>query len=626
MQANYDHEQLIDYIEGELPPESMARVDALLATDPKLRRLIEAMKADRAALRAMPEEAMPFPVVDDLLAGMERQMLLGEAPGGEAADPITADAQRHRMRIGPRLLRVASYTGIAAVLAVVVSVVVIFLTDLTLFDELKPSHWETGATLADGSAGPHAREADRLALEDLDRIGTTDPTPPIDAGKAGEAADASLAMADTPSPSVPRDTFSKAGPVFRKDAGGEVAEAVTGDLANEVNGLVRLARADRSRFNAARVAGNRGQFALNLPSTDEANVKMEVVSDNARETTASLNTWLDANDAQIVPAKQALVGFDKEVAVGGAWLKTKVNGKAAAKMAARRPIEAYNDAYQLAPGDEVYCVVIDNKQVPELVAYMNQTRDGRQRARLVEAPQPQRLALAEVERAVRASEPAQPAESVANEMEQAEAAEASVADAVSRERSVVVEAELARQTPPMPTPEPVTAATTPVRQEQAAVAAQTDLEELAIESDAALAESVEGVTQAKPEAAGQEAEQLNTTTQSDRRTTVAGSVVPETVQQRQLVQQQKPAADHDEALLAEINAFNWGAVLGNQLPLANQTPLVLADPGRVVLPVVIRESRISDEDATLGERLDDTAEQPEAVPNGPLEVETDDAS
>jgi len=171
MQASYDHEQLIDYIEGELPPEAMARVDAMLAADARLRRLIEAMKADRKALRAMPADEVPYPIVDDVLGGLERQMLLGDASDSADIDPIEAEAQRRRMRIGPRVLRVVSYTGIAAALLLAGGVVVVTLSSSDLVNEADPNRWDAdGKTLAHADESASGGGGTRLGLDDLEQL------------------------------------------------------------------------------------------------------------------------------------------------------------------------------------------------------------------------------------------------------------------------------------------------------------------------------------------------------------------------------------------------------------------------------------------------------------------------
>ncbi len=600
MQANYDHEQLIDFIEGDLPPEGMARVDAMLASDPKLRRLIEAMKADRKALRSMPHEPVPVPVVDDLLVGMERQMLLGEAPVDEATDPIEVAAQRHRMRIGPRLLRVASYTGIAAALAFAASVVIIMLTESSLLEEADPELWGNGPAVTNATESADAKEAERLALADLDKIDMA-------------ARDALSAIGSGDTAAAPMDTLARADDRAFADPLVEAAESET-------------------TLNAAQVAGGPGQFALSLPDRDQTNVQIEVISDNAAETTRELHTWFARNDVQIVSADDALIGFgqsDFRLAEADS-ARADDDGKLAS---AKR---AEMDAYHLEPGDTVFCVVIDNEQVPELMSYMNRSRDGRQTANIIQSQQPQRLALAEVKRAVDHAQRGQAAApgaaaglgrdhtSIASKAQPSEPASV-VRPAAPSEQSHESEAGLAKD-----------GGLAPSVARELEPSAMPDFadDSVALEDDGTFArrQAVDAVAKndgnsndrglmAKQERA---AELADATQETARQAPVDSRASAQVADMEAADASDSPnvlpeaATDRmksDDLFLAEVNAFDWGSVLGNQLPLASSTPLVLSDRGRVVLPVVIRESRVAGR-----ARLVEPADASTPAPNAALEV------
>lgn len=637
MQGPYDHEQLIDYIEGELGPEAMARVDATLATDPKLRRLVEAMKADRKALRSMPADEVPYPIVDDVMGGLERQMLLGDAAEADQDDPIAVEAQRRRMRIGPRLLRIASYSGIAAALLVAGGVVVMTLSSSDLINEADPNLWgPDGRTLAQADTRDTPPAGSRLMLEDLDR--------PTDAAKAlGSAGDATTVAGAVTETAAELSTMAKggsddAGDAVRSKSAGSLADAAA--VADHVGKGGLDAGADRSGFqethvvNAARSWGNRGQFALSVPRPDEANLAIEVVSDDPRETTAALNAWLDVNGAQLVDADTALPELDKakqREVVAMAGTASKAGPMVGAVM-----------------NESVYCVVLDEEQVPELMAYMNNNRVGRQRAVLVEKQTPKRVALADVDAAVRTRDAA-----VATRR-------APAVDEQARFEADAEPAELVEATAPAKDGDdaklPGDAGAPVARASKASAPAAADPESVpsepmaqrgaigrvdaeAVDTEAAdtvvaeAEEQVGGAMQAKvaepaepvvpaaaePEPAELKQERLvDAATQAPPTEDVAGQSLALVDAAREATAPGQGLVLADARAIDELNTFNWGAVLGNQLPLAENTPLVFADRGRVVLPLVIREATGLDA-ASL--RMEVPIDEPgNPTPNAPAEI------
>jgi len=649
MQASYDHEQLIDYIEGELPPEAMARVDAMLAADARLRRLIEAMKADRKALRAMPADEVPYPIVDDVLGGLERQMLLGDASDSADIDPIEAEAQRRRMRIGPRVLRVVSYTGIAAALLLAGGVVVVTLSSSDLVNEADPNRWDAdGKTLAHADESASGGGGTRLGLDDLEQLDSVAKA----TGTAGDAAGAAVADAGR--------TFAKGGSkdadgTFRGKGAGKMASASRDAGANtegQVQGqAMRVADAgfhDRDTVNAARSWGNRGQFALSLPEPDQTNLAIEVVSDDPALTTAGLNAWLGLNDAQLVEASTVLVGYDADRSAGGDGATERAKTRAASQAAATSVTGPATES------GAIYCVVLDEEQVPELMAYMNNTRVGRQRAVLVEQQTPQRVALADVDAAVRSrsaevarrqSPAPRPADTAVEEAVRGKMP-GSVAKADAQQRADPVEGDLQRQVNSKVGAMAESASAAPAedalheaKQGKSQAVAQARQPSQAVLDDAQAAQAgvqadvtrdqtrgpgAGDVDSADPPAAQQELEpkreQLVDRALAQQPNATGPGDEPRT---QPAAEQDADAVVADARVMDEVNSFNWGAVLGNQLPLDQNTPLVLAQRGRVVLPVVIREARGLDAASLLAPPADAepaNAADP-AAPNAPAEVE-----
>jgi len=653
MHAHYDHEQLIDYIEGELPAEQMARVDAMLASDPKLRRLIESIKADRKALRAMPPDEAPRALVDDVMAGLERQMLLGEAPtDGDDVDEIAAEAQRNRMRIGPRLLRVASYTGLAAALAIAGGVVFLTVTDSPLLEQADPQKW--GGTFDNRSVasrdavgrGDTGTGRDALTLRDMDAMSKSGPSRAV--GKAGEAGSkldgSSMAMGKPGGvPAAPGAGVADAGQTARRFAKGG---------ATPRNGEAQARHADAAApdrtlhplLNAAQTTGNQGPFALRLPEPDEANLVIEVVSDDVDDTTAGLNQWLVSNGAQIVPAEMA---FGRGKASVGSL-----------KDAARRRNAAVGEPDDSLTRQSAYGVVINDDQVPELLAYMNRSRAGRQVARLVESAQPQRVALLQEEDAgeryryggpaydpetrtpapspAEATPPAaEPAEGLASKMAQRATAEATDESRLAKK----TEADQLDETPAVTDearePEAIRALKAPSdeHRQHARTADRAEgappreaVDAAPTEKTPAKAEAPAGAELADQQAAQEQAPvesrprspraQPQPTPEAESAVDAAPDPATEPILPNQPAEsapralaEQKAGGRKPDALseaterqLSEqVSTFDWGAVLGNQLPLAKSTPLSLARRGRVVLPLVITESRTLDAAASLRE-------------------------
>lgn len=114
MTAAYDESLLLAYIEGDASEAEASQVQALVDQDPRLGRLLSQMKTDRMALLSLPVETAPAGLVDDILAGQERQALLGE--------PITAQPTAPQSERVYRFTRVAGYLAAAAAMGLCATV------------------------------------------------------------------------------------------------------------------------------------------------------------------------------------------------------------------------------------------------------------------------------------------------------------------------------------------------------------------------------------------------------------------------------------------------------------------------------------------------------------------------
>ena len=95
MNANYDENLLLGYVENELSDSDRATVERWMRDDPRLASLLKAMSNDRQAVRDFPEPAAPPWLMDDVDRGLERTMLI-EAP---VDDISTLDIeQQHNTR------------------------------------------------------------------------------------------------------------------------------------------------------------------------------------------------------------------------------------------------------------------------------------------------------------------------------------------------------------------------------------------------------------------------------------------------------------------------------------------------------------------------------------------------
>lgn len=201
MLDRYDHNLILDYIEGDLSPSERAGFEQLLVQDRELQVLVDAMIADRQLLREMPLEQAPRDVMERVQQRMERNMLLD-------AVPLHAEdmAVRRRFRIG----RLIAYGSLAAML--LVSALLMYRTlapwnGQTPIEQLAMHNAEVEKELADRGAvrnGAAGRSESLAAASTADTVAkaadTAADTPPADVPSLAKAVEGAGARAVSDAP------------------------------------------------------------------------------------------------------------------------------------------------------------------------------------------------------------------------------------------------------------------------------------------------------------------------------------------------------------------------------------------------------------------------------------------
>lgn len=331
MAKAYDENLILGYVEGDLEPGDRAKVEAQLAADPKLAALVAGMTQDCVALRAMPREAPPADLVDDVLARVERGMLLGDA-----VQPLGVEQPAARTF---RLSRVLAYSGLAALVAISGGLLTFSIMTGGLLQTTQ-EHAVVGSFFERGGRSADAREA-------------RDRTPPRPEPAAPAAAEAPTGLAAA--------TASEA-----QDVGSEPAAAkpqAIPDMARSVEQLAldsigprptpRLRRYTkplvvRAERATLRIDGQSGEVTSSVTP-----IRVKVLTRDSKRAERDLEQWATFNLAQVVQDDEPAAGYSAN-ATG-------------------------MDASEFAGGDTAGRVVIvrlDRARVPDLVQYLN--RDGQE--------------------------------------------------------------------------------------------------------------------------------------------------------------------------------------------------------------------------------------------------------
>lgn len=129
MAERYDEQMILGYIEGDLKPELQVQFERLLTQDARLRNLVGQLLLDRQNLRQVPTEQSPPQIMERIEQQLERRMLLD-----------TGSAERighiHPAKTSSHLGRWLAYSGVAALLAISVTVFYATLNDALLLDQI----------------------------------------------------------------------------------------------------------------------------------------------------------------------------------------------------------------------------------------------------------------------------------------------------------------------------------------------------------------------------------------------------------------------------------------------------------------------------------------------------------
>lgn len=129
MADRYDEQMILGYIEGDLKPELQIQFERLLTQDARLRNLVGQLLLDRQNLRQVPTEQSPPQIMERVEQQLERRMLL-DTGSAESIDCI------HPIKTSAYLGRWLAYSGVAALLAISVTVFYATLNDALLLDQI----------------------------------------------------------------------------------------------------------------------------------------------------------------------------------------------------------------------------------------------------------------------------------------------------------------------------------------------------------------------------------------------------------------------------------------------------------------------------------------------------------
>lgn len=196
----FDHELLLAAVEGELTAAQRKQVEQLIAEDSRVGNLLEAMRADRQALRAAPDPPAPHWLMDEVDRQLERDMLVGSGAVDRHVDAVR-DAHVFR--------RLMVYGAVAAMLAIVATVILSSLTVPT-HDPIEP----VGPVAGDPTPDPVGPDSpiDPVTPDPV----TPDPRTVVDSGDP-----------ITPDPIIPNvpTMANKPGPISIDDALASAADA-----------------------------------------------------------------------------------------------------------------------------------------------------------------------------------------------------------------------------------------------------------------------------------------------------------------------------------------------------------------------------------------------------------------
>ncbi len=336
MLDRYDQDLLLDYLEGELADDRRAELEAMLADDPQLAQLLEAMSRDRAALRSLPPAELPGDLAQDVTQSLERRMLLDEDAVDVGPIPIARGrALPNEPTGGPRWGRIAGLSALAASVAVAAGVVVIMGGQ----DPLT----ETAERLAD-STGNEAEDAeDAWAGAGTDESARPEGATP-DPAEAGTAGDT---LPGAPTRDAVRPVDLAEGSTGR----GTPVEGFTPDP----EALARTDNADERDTAPGRAAVDhvlRPQPPVALAVT-EPDRQLVLFSEKPELTQEQLVAYCVGNGIPIVQTNVALNSIDNGFDAGSA------------------PDDADADTFERLALDNNLALLVDQEKLDDLVLTLN---------------------------------------------------------------------------------------------------------------------------------------------------------------------------------------------------------------------------------------------------------------
>ncbi len=116
MKEPFDQELLSAYLDGELTAAQQARVERLLAENPKAKQLLDELRALSATLQSLPQEKLGEDLSPFVLRQAERELLTG------SRSPLPARARVRQMLSHMLSRRALAWAAAAVVIAVVVTI------------------------------------------------------------------------------------------------------------------------------------------------------------------------------------------------------------------------------------------------------------------------------------------------------------------------------------------------------------------------------------------------------------------------------------------------------------------------------------------------------------------------
>jgi len=421
MTQRYDQDMILGYVEGELADDQRARFESLLEDDQELRQLVSQMKLDRQALRGLGVQPAPVGLIDQVIQTHERAALLGDPA---APDPLPLSMPVHRWK----LRRVLAYSAVAAVLLLSFGLVLQTLIPPDLLNyNPKLAHKQAGpdapGNLVPGTGSGLALLDEDKAHDQPDARSLSRKTSDLMAGQGSSVAAAkatapselelgesikseSLALADKSAESeaeaVPAQADAVAAPasalamkmpgtaldqdhtdLIKKaelqpnNAGPERSEG-TDTPARALAEPTRsdsLDTADVSAFGKTPTETDRNKFTKDALADAFAGYSGPILTDRTQllvnapspaRARRDIRDWAIANSVRLIEDPRA-----------GAFNSTGAGGAVAGRRS-RTPTAATAPPVTAPPvlddGSTRYVVVVDQQQVPDLLAYLNRAR------------------------------------------------------------------------------------------------------------------------------------------------------------------------------------------------------------------------------------------------------------